>query len=54
MSLIGQGLLAGPTGAEEDRVVITPAGVTEVDAWLRRTVSLFRGWPPTVRGVDDV
>ncbi len=54
MSLIGEGLLAGPTGAQEDRVVITPAGVTEVDAWLRRSVSLFRGWPPTVRGVDDV
>jgi hypothetical protein len=54
MSLIGQGLLVGPSGAEEDRVVITPAGVTHVDAWLHRTVSLFRGCPPTVPGVDDV
>jgi len=34
--------------------VITPEGIARVEQWLRRTASLFEGWPPTVPGVDDV
>jgi Clp amino terminal domain, pathogenicity island component len=52
-SLLGRRLV-GPAGIDEDRVVITPLGAARVEDWLRRTASLFAGWPPTVPGVDDV
>jgi len=54
ISLMRAGLLAAPMGDDDDRVVITPEGTVRVQEWLRRTVSLFGGWPPTVPGVDDV
>ena len=53
-SLLARGLVVGPAGIDEDRVLITPLGAARVEDWLRRTASLFAGWPPTVPGVDDV
>jgi hypothetical protein len=53
-SLLREGLIATPTDVERDRAVITPEGMARVEQWLRRSVSLFAGWPPTVPGVDDV
>jgi Clp amino terminal domain, pathogenicity island component len=53
-SLLRQGLAVGPAEENEDRLAIAPAGVARVEQWLRRSVVLFGGWPPTVPGVDDV
>jgi hypothetical protein len=53
-SLLREGLIADSSGAEADRVEITAEGMARVDQWLRRSASLFEGWPPTVPGVDDV
>jgi hypothetical protein len=53
-SLLREGLIATPTDVERDRAVITPEGMARVEQWLRRSVSLFAGWPPTGPGVDDV
>jgi Clp amino terminal domain, pathogenicity island component len=53
-SLLREGLVVDPAGLDEDRLAITAAGAARVEEWLRRTVPLFGGWPPTIAGVDDV
>ena len=52
-SLLREGFVI-PDEVDEDRLAITPAGAAQVEQWLRRTVPLFGGWPPTIAGVDDV
>jgi Clp amino terminal domain, pathogenicity island component len=53
-SLLRHGLVVGLEGLDDDRLAITPEGMARVEQWLRRSVSLFAGWPGTVPGVDDV
>lgn len=52
-SLVRQGLVAYDADTEDLGVVVTPEGVSAVEAWLELAASLFERWPPEVPGVDD-
>ncbi len=50
-ALIEERLVVYPE--DDNRVAITTEGVAQITDWLRRTASLFGGWPPDRPEVDD-
>jgi hypothetical protein len=46
-------IVSRPEREDEERILLTAAGVSTVHHWLLRAAPLFGPWPPDHRGADD-